>query len=89
MARAIAQTPGAIGMTTLIRVQQSEGRIKPLSLNNIKPDTSNLSAGTYTLTRDLFLITPAKPDEKPAISDVYSQSGWYRIIVSNNAVPAS
>ena len=89
MARAIAQPPGAIGMTTLIRVQQSKGKIRALSLNNIKPDTSNLLEGNYTLTRDLFLITPAEPDKKTRrfLAFIRSQNGS-RNIISNNAVPA-
>ena len=90
MARAIATTPGAIGMTTLIRVRQSEGRIKALSLDKIQPDTGHLINGMYPLTRDMFLITHGKPEQKVSsfLTFIHSTNGRQNII-SNNAIPVS
>jgi phosphate transport system substrate-binding protein len=90
MAKAIMQTPGAVGMTTLVRVAQSSGKIKALSINGVSPDTTNLLNGTYPLTRDSFLITHAEPTAEVGefLVFVRSEQGS-AIITSSNAVPAN
>lgn len=88
MAKAIAQTPGAIGMTTMIRVVQSKGKVRALSLNEVAPDTANLSSGAYSLTRGMYLITASQlsPEVERFLAFITSKEGK-DIIVSNHAVP--
>ena len=90
MARALAQTSGAIGMTTMVRVAQSEGRLLALSLDDVAPTITNLLSGDYVLTRDLFLITPSNPTPQVSsfLAFIRSEKGAV-IIQTNNAVPAS
>ncbi|TDF39286.1 hypothetical protein EYS14_07110 [Alteromonadaceae bacterium M269] len=89
MARAIRQTPGAIGMTTLVRVAQSDGKMRALAINNISPQPANLLSGAYPFTRDSFLITSSAPSAEVAafLAFVRSEQGA-AIITANNAVPA-
>lgn len=88
MAKELAATAGAIGMTTMTVVEQSQGQIKPLSLNGITPSAENVKRKTYALTRDSFLVTKAQPS--PAVTRflafVRSPEGE-QVIVANGAVP--
>ena len=90
MANALGLTEGAIGMTTLVRVTQSLGKIRALSIDGIRPNTGNLISGAYTLTRSSYLITAADPSPKVAafLTFVRSAEGA-QIIIANNAIPAS
>ena len=90
MARALATTPGAIGMTTQVRVAQSHGDIKALAFGGIQPDATNLLTGRYPLTRNLYLITASTPtaDVTAFLSFIKSSRGA-DIIMANNAIPAS
>jgi len=88
MARELAGTAGAIGMTTATVVEQSQARIKPLALNGIEASADNVRSGAYKLTRDSFLVTKATP--APAVARflefVRSPEGK-RVISANGAVP--
>lgn len=88
MAKELASTVGAIGMTTMTVVEQSKGRVKALSLNGIAPSAGNVKNRTYTLTRDSFLVTKAQPS--PAVAKflefVIGASGE-AVIIANGAVP--
>jgi phosphate transport system substrate-binding protein len=66
MAKELAATAGAIGMTTMTVVEQSEARIRPLALNAVEPNAMNVRSGAYPLTRDSFLITRERP--APAVA---------------------
>lgn len=90
MARALASTVGAIGMTTQVRVAQSNGLIRAIAINGIFPSSKNLLTNEYPLSRDSYLITTASPSEnvRKFIEFVYSEAGT-RVIMANNAVPAS
>lgn len=89
MARALAQTPGAIGITTMVRVAQSHGKISALALNGVVPSVDNVLDGSYSLTRNMYLITQAVPT--PKITDflafLTSDEGK-QVIIDNNAVPS-
>lgn len=89
MATALAQTSGAIGMTTLVRVAQSNQHIIPLALNGIPPIPNNLMSGVYPLSREVFLITASQPSPtvEKFLAFVRSELGA-NIIRANNAVPA-
>ena len=88
MAKALAKTPGAIGMTTQVRVGQSKGQIKAISINDVAPSVSNLENGAYPFTRDMFLITDLKPSSKVTafLAYIFSAEGR-QVIIENNAVP--
>ena len=88
MARELAGTAGAIGMTTMTVVEQSQARIKPLALNGIAPSAENVRSGAYRLTRDSFLVTKAAPS--PAVArflDFVRGAEGKRVISANGAVP--
>jgi phosphate transport system substrate-binding protein len=88
MARALANTAGAVGMTTMTVVEQSQSKIRPIWLNGVEPSAENVRSGAYLLTRDSFLVTMAVP--APAVARfmefVRSPEGK-RIISANGAVP--
>lgn len=88
MAKELAATVGAVGMTTATVVKQSRGQIKAVSLNGIIPSAENVARKTYILTRDSFLVTKAVPPPTVAkfIEFVRSSAGA-AVIVANGAVP--
>lgn len=87
MARELARTPGAIGMTTMTVVEQSQGKISALALNGVAPTADNVRSGAYRLTRDSFLVVKAAP--APAVAGflefIRSPEGK-RVIGANGAV---
>jgi phosphate transport system substrate-binding protein len=88
MAKELATTVGAVGMTTTTVVEQSRGQIRALSRNGVVPDAENVARKTYTLTRDSFLVTKATPP--PAVSEFVEfvrSSAGAAVIVANGAVP--
>lgn len=88
MAKELATTAGAIGMTTTTVVEQSQGKIKLLSLDGVVPSAENVERGLYTLTRDSFLVTkaPARPAVARFVEFVRSPAGA-AVIVANGGVP--
>lgn len=66
MAKELARTEGAIGMTTATVVQQSRARIRSVALDGVEPSPDNVRSGAYGLTRDSFLVTKAVP--APAVA---------------------
>lgn len=88
MAQELAATGGAIGMTTMTVVEQSAGRIRPVSYRGIAPSADNVKNRTYNLTRDSFLVTLAAPP--PAVAKflefIQSDAGT-KVIAANGAVP--
>jgi phosphate transport system substrate-binding protein len=88
MAKELATSVGAIGMTTATVVEQSRGQIKPLSLNGVIPSAVNVARQIYTLTRDSLLVTKAPP--APPVSrfiEFIRSSAGEAVIVANGAVP--
>jgi phosphate transport system substrate-binding protein len=88
MAKELATTVGAIGMTTTTVVEQSRGQIRVLSLNGVVPSAENVGRKTYSLTRDAFLVT--KTRAAPAVSrflEFVRSSAGAAVIVANGAVP--
>ena len=88
MAQELAKVAGAIGMTTMTVVEQSQGRVKAVSLRGIAPTAENVQRKTYTLTRDSFLVarTPASPAVTRFLEFVRSPAGS-KVIAANGAVP--
>ena len=88
MAKELAATVGAVGMTTTTVVEQSRGQIRALSLNGVIPSAETVGRKTYTLTRDSFLVTKTTPP--PAVSrfvEFVRSSAGVAVIVANGAVP--
>lgn len=88
MAKELAASVGAIGMTTTTVVEQSRGQIRALSLNGVIPSAENVGRKTYVLTRDSFLVTKAAA--APAVArfvEFIRSSAGTAVIVANGAVP--
>ena len=90
MARALAETSGAIGMTSTTFVEQSKGKIKALALNGIAANEGNVVAGHYRLTRDSFLVirNAPSPQVKAFIDFVFGPEGS-AVIKANGAIAAT
>ena len=88
MARELATTTGAIGMTTTTVAEQSGDKIKALSLDGVAPTEANVMAGTYRLIREVFLVVKASasPETKAFIAFVKSADGA-KVIKANGAIP--
>lgn len=56
MARTLAATEGAIGVTTATVVAQSDGAIRALALDGAAPSPSAVREGRYPLTRSSYLV---------------------------------
>ena len=88
MAQALAATPGAFGMTTMTVVEQSQGKVKALSLRGIAPTAENVQRKVYTLTRDSFLVVKSPPSAATArFIDFVRSAAGETVIVANGAVP--
>jgi phosphate transport system substrate-binding protein len=89
MARALAETTGAIGMTSATVVEQSKGKIKALALNGVAPSEANVLSGHYRLTRDSFLVTRNAPSPQvKAFLDFVNGSEGAAVIKANGALVA-
>jgi phosphate transport system substrate-binding protein len=90
MAQALAATAGAFGMTTMTIVEQSQGKVKAVSLRGVAPTSENVRNQRYTLTRDSFLVVKAPP--APAVSrfmDFVRSPDGAKAIAANGAVPVN
>lgn len=90
MTKDLAETRGAIGITTTTVVEQSGGKIKALALNGVAPNEANVSSGKYRIVREIFLIVkgPANPLIQQFIAFIRSPEGA-AIIKANGAVPTA
>lgn len=88
MAKALAETPYALGMTSMTVVEQSAGKVKALTLNGIAPTEENVRSGRYFLTRDFLFVMKGEPtgSVKRFLEFVLSAEGD-RVIQTNGAVP--
>lgn len=90
MAKALAETPGSLGVTSATVVEQSGGKLKSVALNGIAPNEANVATGKYRLTRDAFLVlgNAAPPHAKSFIDFVRSSDGS-AVIKANGAIAAA
>jgi len=88
MAKGLAETPHAIGMTSMTAVEQSEGKVKALSLNGVPPTPEHVKSGRYFLARDFLFVIKGEPTPpiKQFLNFVLSPDGD-RVILANGAVP--
>ncbi len=88
MAKGLAETPQALGMTSMTVVEQSGGKVKALTLNGIAPSPENVKSGRYFLTRDYLFVIKGEPtlSVKKFLDFVLSPEGD-RVIQANGAVP--
>lgn len=89
MAKGLAETPYALGMTSMTVVAQSGGRVKALALNGTAPTSENVRSGGYRLTRDFFFVVTGEPTGSiRRFLDFVQGPDGDRIIQANGAVPA-
>jgi len=75
MTKDLAETKGAVGMTTTTVVEQSGGKIKALALNGVVADEANVSAGKYGIVREIFFGREGRFEPcGPAVHRIHSQS---------------
>lgn len=88
MAKELAATVGAVGMTTTTVAEQSGGKIKALALDGVIPSEANVTAGSYRLVREVFLVVKenASPAAKAFLAFVKSAEGA-SVIKANGAFP--
>jgi phosphate transport system substrate-binding protein len=88
MAKGLADTPDAIGMTSMTVVEQSGGTVKALTLNGVAPTAEQVKSGRYFLTRDFLFVIKGEPTPpiKKFLDFVLSPDGD-RVILANGAVP--
>ena len=87
MAAELAATTGAIGMTTMTVVEQSQGKIKALSINSIDPSAQNVERKAYRLVRESFFVikTPASPAVARFLEFTRGAMG-HTVITANGAI---
>lgn len=88
MARLIASTAGAIGLTSAPMVEQSGGRIRAVVLDGAAPTVENVATGGYPLTRRAILVykLATRGAVERFLAFVGSPEGA-RVIRANGAVP--
>ena len=88
MAKELAATAGAIGMTTMTVVEQSQGKIKVLAINGIAPSTDNVERKAYPLVRESFFVVKAPPPPTVARFLEFTRSAaGDQLIRANGAIP--
>ena len=88
MANELAVTAGAIGMTTMTVVEQSQGKIKALSINGIAPSSQNVERQVYPLVRQSFFVIKAAPPPAVARFLAFTRSpAGDDVIRANGAIP--
>ncbi|MCL4746440.1 MAG: substrate-binding domain-containing protein [Burkholderiaceae bacterium] len=88
MAKELAATAGAIGMTTMTVVEQSQGKIKALSIDGIDPSALNVERKAYRLVRESFFVikTPVSPAVARFLEFTRGSMG-HTVITANGAIP--
>jgi phosphate transport system substrate-binding protein len=66
MARELAATEGAIGITTMTAVEQSAGKLRALALDGVAPSAANVTSSAYKPVRRVFLVV--KGDGSPGVA---------------------
>ena len=89
MVRALAEIPGAVGVTTATVVRQSGGKIRALSLDGVAPTLVNVESGRYRLTRDSYLVSHITPSRAVSRFLEFARSSAGRaVLAANGSIPA-
>jgi phosphate transport system substrate-binding protein len=88
MFRALSRTPNAIGLTDLVAVFRSRGKIRPLQLDGISPSADAVAKGKWPVVKHMNLILGKKRSREAYdfIRFIRSPEGR-KIIEKNQAVP--
>jgi phosphate transport system substrate-binding protein len=87
MAKELASTAGAIGMTTMTVVEQSQGKIKVLSINGIAPGPENVERKAYALVRESFFVVKAPSPTVARFLEFTRSPAGDKLIRANGAIP--
>ena len=88
MAKDLAATAGALGMTTTTRVRRSKGKVEALAYDGVAPTVVNVEASTYPFTREAYLVTRADPSAKVrAFLDFVKSAEGSTVLKANDAIP--
>jgi len=88
MAKELAATPGAIGMTSMTVVEQSQGRVRPVTIDGVSPSAENVERKRYGLVREAFFVTKSSPS--PAVGrflEFVRSAEGNELIRTNGAIP--
>lgn len=87
MAKELAAAAGAIGMTTMTVVEQSQGKIKALSIDGVDPSMQNVERKAYRLVRESYFVikTPASPAVARFLEFTRGAMG-HTVITANGAI---
>ena len=88
MVRAIAATPGAVGMTSSMLIRQGRLPVRELALDGVTPDPANVASGAYRLRRKFLLV--ARASHHPAVARFLAFAGsaeGLEVIRAAGAVP--
>jgi phosphate transport system substrate-binding protein len=89
MAKALVDLPGSIGLTNMIRISESKGKIQALSINGVAPSPENIRSGKYPMYRNNYLVTLASASAtvRDFLSFVESPAGQAVIAANSAFVP--
>lgn len=88
MAQELAATSGAIGMTTMTVVEQSQGKVRALAINGVAPTPTNVERTAYTLVRQSYFVVKSPPSPAVARFVEYARSAaGHAVITANGALP--
>lgn len=85
LARTLADTPGSIGLTNMIRISESKGKIQALSLNGVSPSPENIRSGKYPMFRNNYLVTLASTSESVRDFLAFVESPAGRAVIEANS----
>lgn len=89
MARVLAATSGAIGLTSAPMVEQSAGRMKSLTLDGVTPNVESVESRSYPLSREAILVhKTAMPRAAGKFLEFIGSPEGERVIRANGAVPS-
>jgi len=87
MAKELAATAGAIGMTTMTVVEQSQGKIRALSINGIAPSAQNVERKAYRPVRESFFLVKTPSSQAVARFLEFTRSSMgHTVITANGAI---
>ena len=88
MAKELAATPGAIGMTSMTVVEQSQGRVRFVTIDGVAPSAENVERKRYGLVREAFFVTKtAPPPEVGRFLEFARSAEGSEVIRANGAIP--